>query len=160
MYYLGNVFVEMCEKCNKEYRRDFYVLDDESDPLLDDPKAKLPDHVKVCERCENNHYTGRKCDNCKSWLKDVMIHFGDLLMDTQFKPAQENAKKCDLMLSIGSTMLVYPASDLVKQSTTTKNRNLVIVNRQQTNFDKKAAVRIFGDCDVVFELLLPLLGQK
>ena len=78
--------------------------------------------------------------------------------------AEEEAKQADLMLSLGTTMRVTPACDLVLMGR--EPLQLVIVNRQCTGFDevcgregrdRESLVRVFGDCDHVMREVMELL---
>jgi len=143
----GNVYKEYGELngCKRIYYRDFYTPDDETDILLDQKKIKLPIHAKICSKCENNHYTPRKCDNCNTYLKDSIINFGDDLDDETFDNAEENAKKADCVLVLGSTCTVSPANQLV---TANKNSKIIVVNRQNIALPKDTQyLHIYADCD-------------
>ena len=63
----------------------------------------------------SHHRTGRRCSDrkCRGYLKDTIINFGDLLEEEIISLAEREAKKNDLCLSLGSSMQVYPACDLV-----------------------------------------------
>lgn len=77
----GNVFVEYCEKCEKEYERD-YCVDLYSTNCYKEKWYKFSfsrlnsaRYVK-CKRCGLGHYTGRLCKEggCKGKLKDTIIN--------------------------------------------------------------------------------------
>jgi len=129
--------------------RDYYTLDETADELLDAPQG-IPDgsHVELCPECECNHFTGRCCDGCGGKLKDTIINFGDQLGVTQLEGAKAHATASDLMLSLGTTMLVTPANEMVTMGK--RPVRLVVVNRQTTKKDRVAArtARVFGDIDV------------
>ena len=184
----GNVFLETCEKCGHVYERSYYTLDDTAslyyEELQDSGKTNLkrPRHAKKCPTCGLSHRTGRKCQvaKCGGFLKDTIINFGDMLQENILSGAEEQAKKNDLCLSLGSTMQVNPACDLVVMGE--EPLRLAVCNRQETAFDhlcyekaetesgtgrKKGekrgedslGVRVFGNCDVfmreVLKQLLP-----
>lgn len=52
------------------------------------------------------------CKKCGSMLKPDFVFFGEQLPEDDFSSAIQASKTCDLMLVIGSTGLVYPASSL------------------------------------------------
>ena len=64
---------------------------------------------------------------CGGHLNDSIINFRDNLEEDILNQAIENAKKCDLMLSLGTTMTVTPACDLVEMGK--EPLRLVICNR-------------------------------
>ena len=58
---------------------------------------------------------------------DTIINFRDLLGEDILDRAKQNSKQCDVMLCLGTTLQVTPASDLVKKMK--DMRKLVICNR-------------------------------
>lgn len=157
----GNIFIEYCTQCGREYERNYDVENEKANAYFEDleergkTRKRKPKYVKQCKRCKLTHQTERSCDNCHVPLNDTIINFGDFLRDSQIQPATENSKRADLMLVLGSTVAVTPAADLCD------NQNLVICNRQQTEKDDDTSVRIFGDCDVFMDLLLSkLMGNE
>lgn len=63
----GNVFTEVCEKCQRRYNRSFYVLDDTAseyyEELEDFGETDIvkPVHASQCKLCGLSHRTGRRC---------------------------------------------------------------------------------------------------
>ena len=170
----GNVFIEVCEKCARRYHRPCYVMDDSASQYYEDleetgsSEIQKPPHARKCRQCGLCHRTGRRCEQpgCSGYLKDSIINFGDDLEEAILTRAEQHAERADVMLSLGSTMQVTPACDLV-----VKNRKavgLVIINRQTTNFDelcyerdavsgKPRGSRVFGDCDTLMKKLMSVL---
>ncbi|KAJ4458796.1 putative NAD-dependent protein deacetylase SRT1 [Paratrimastix pyriformis] len=148
----GNVFLQRCEDCDQELLSNQYVVDDDADefdPAEDDPSEAQP-YYKYCPLCKFNHRTGYRCPRCHGWCLNSIVNFGDPLRPAVIKHAQQVFQQCDGILALGTTMLVTPASDLVKHRLGSRKRPpcpLIICNRQRTPFDKQAAVRVFGDCD-------------
>lgn len=67
--------------------------------------------------------------------------------------AQQHASQADLALVLGTSLLVTPASEL-PQKTLKNNGKLVIVNLQDTKYDKKCEIRFFAKIDRVMQLLM------
>lgn len=162
----GNVFIEVCERCGRNYNRPFYVLDDLSsqyyEELEDNGATDLtkPRHAVRCELCGLSHRTGRRCEEagCKGQLRDTIINFRDNLDVATLNSATEQAQRADLCVSLGSTMTVTPACDLVEMGI--QPVRLVIVNRQETRLDElcfrksggeQLGERVYGDCDRLVE---------
>lgn len=165
----GNVFIEMCEKCGHRYHRSSYVLDDDASIYYEQLEnngaidVEKPKHAKQCETCRLSHRTGRKCDqpNCKGFLKDTIINFGDKLEEKIFSNAEKHAKKNDLCLCLGTTLQVTPACELVESGQ--EPLRVVICNRQKTGLDsiccstrngEQLGVRVFGDCDLLMKKIM------
>lgn len=184
----GNVFVEACELCGHRYHRPWYVLDDNAslyyEELADNGSTDVvkPRHAVQCRQCGLSHRTGRRCEQkgCGGFLKDSIINFGDDLEEEVLSRAEHHAKSADLCLSLGTTMQVTPACNLVEMGR--KPLRLVIVNRQGTGFDElchqtearrgsgkgrggdlheeQLGVRVFGDCDsVMCEVMRRVVGE-
>ncbi|XP_069114452.1 NAD-dependent protein deacylase sirtuin-6-like [Argopecten irradians] len=145
----GNGFVEKCEKCAKRYVMNHNHRFGPKDP-------KVP--AKKCSQCRINHRTGRICPDtkCKGYLMNTIINFGDNLEEEVLGSADDNARKADMVLTLGSTLRVSPANSLVTKGQ--KPVRLVICNRQTTPYDDicerkdpstkvQLGCRVFGDCD-------------
>lgn len=163
----GNVYMESCAVCHKVYNRPYYVLDDVAYQYYSDmseaghSELPAPAHGKQCPQCSLTHYTGRQCEQpgCPGLLRDSIINFSDDLNESILSNAEEVASGSDLMLSLGSTMQVTPACDLVLMG-----QRLVIINRQKTQFDSVCArtsvegealgARVYGDCDDVMKHIM------
>ena len=62
---------------------------------------------------------------------DSIINFRDILEDDIMTRASNNAQQCDLMLCLGTTLTVTPASDLVEEGQ--KPLKIIICNRYEKN---------------------------
>ncbi|MEZ4768237.1 MAG: NAD-dependent deacylase [Caldilineales bacterium] len=94
-----------------------------------------------------------RCETCGSLLKPNAILFGEPLPYESLRRAQEAALRCDLMVAIGTSLEVEPASDLPYLARRRGSR-VVIINRQPTLADSLAEVTIRGDiADVVPQLV-------
>ena len=89
----GNTNLEICRKCDKDYMRDF--------------------RTRTAQKC-HDHKTGRKCDNanCRGDLYDSIINFGEDLKERVLDRGYAEGEKCDVMLSLGSSLRVTPACDI------------------------------------------------
>ncbi len=83
------------------------------------------------------------------------MNFGDPLHNTiigGFARATKEAESAYLMIAVGSSLRVSPASFLILLPP-----HVAIVNLQSTDYDSKAAVRSFSESDLFFEYLLDAL---
>jgi NAD-dependent deacetylase len=84
------------------------------------------------------------CEDCKGVLKPNVILFGEQLPIIQLQNAKKAARNCDLMLVVGSSLEVAPASDIpmiAKQF----GARVVIINLEPTVLDRMADMVIYGD---------------
>ena len=83
------------------------------------------------------------CSECRSPIKPDVVLFGDLLPFDVWDRAVEASRSCDLMLVLGSSLIVYPAAELPKLAVM-NGAKLIIVNREATDYDPMASVVIRG----------------
>lgn len=94
------------------------------------------------------------CPHCQGVIKPNVILFGEQLPIRPFMAAQEAARKTDLVIVIGSSLEVAPASDLPLLALRNKAK-LVIINLETTHLDNEAQVVIHADAaDVLPQILL------
>jgi len=74
------------------------------------------------------------CPQCGGLFKPATIAFGQQLPTRTLKEAQARSCSCDLFISIGSSLVVYPAA-LMPQMAKESGAALVIINREPTPFD-------------------------
>lgn len=97
-----------------------------------------------------------RCEECGQLLKPNTVLFGEPLPYDHLRRAQEAALRCDLMLAIGTSLEVEPASDLPNLARR-RGSLLVIINRQPTVADALAEVTVRGDVATVLPELIELL---
>ncbi len=85
-----------------------------------------------------------RCDDCGGVIKPNVILFGEQLPIQILQAAQRAAKACDVMLVVGSSLEVMPASNLVVMAKR-NGAKVVIVNLSETALDSVADVVIHGD---------------
>src|SRR5215472_1029262 len=81
------------------------------------------------------------CTCCGGILKSATVMFGQALEPGVFERAASAAADCDLMLAIGSTLIVEPAASLCAIAAGA-GAALVIVNRDPTPYDMAATAVI------------------
>jgi NAD-dependent deacetylase len=95
------------------------------------------------------------CTACDEPVKTATISFGQAMPEQEMRRAAELARRCDLLVTIGSSLVVWPAAgfpQLAKRS----GARLVIINNEPTEQD--------GDADLVLrfdigETLGPFVGN-
>lgn len=90
-----------------------------------------------------------RCPACGGVLKPDVVLFGDMLPEPALRRAERLALSCDLLLCIGSSLVVWPVSELPKLALA-GGADLAVVTASGTPYDDQAAVRLSGD--VVDEL--------
>lgn len=91
--------------------------------------------------------------SCGGYLKPATISFGQSLRADDLRRASEAVKRTDLVISLGSTLSVYPAASFPLAAADTGAR-YVIINRGVTDHDRHPSVTLRLEGDVV-ELFPP-----
>lgn len=129
----GSPMVHRCLKCHKRFTYD------EIRKVLDE--NKIPE-----------------CDDCGGIVKPEIIFFGENLNERALDNALAEASKADLMLVLGSTLVVQPAASLPLY-TLQRGGKLVIVNNMETPLDEAAFLR-FDDLEEVFSFIEKKLNSS
>ncbi|XP_076074766.1 NAD-dependent protein deacetylase-like [Mytilus galloprovincialis] len=154
----GNGYEEKCDTCGLRRMR----------------RKSTDQHLRVppqeCCRCGYDHRTGNTCEipGCNGYMMNTIINFGDILEEFVYSSAKENGEKADVVLCLGTTLLVSPADELVTLGK--KPNRLVICNRQSTPYDDycnqidehgaQIGSRVYGDCDRLMKLVMRfILGE-
>ncbi len=74
------------------------------------------------------------CDACGGILKPATVSFGQAMPVEATRRAFEVAESCDLLLVVGSSLVVYPAASVVPSAKEAGAR-LVFVNLAPTEYD-------------------------
>jgi NAD-dependent SIR2 family protein deacetylase len=83
------------------------------------------------------------CAACGGRLVSSVVNFGDPLPDKEFALAERHARRCDLMLVLGSSLVVEPAASLVGLALGSGAR-VVLVNRGKTPYDRAVTLRAWA----------------
>jgi NAD-dependent deacetylase len=109
----------------------------------------------VREKFEADGGIAPSCPACDDPIKTATISFGEAMPEAEMQRATELSQDCDLMLAIGSSLVVWPAAGfpmLAKRC----GAKLVIINIQPTDQDDQADLVIRFD---IGEALGPFVGN-
>ncbi|CAA9385223.1 MAG: NAD-dependent protein deacetylase of SIR2 family [uncultured Rubrobacteraceae bacterium] len=81
------------------------------------------------------------CPDCGGRLVSNVVNFGDPMPQREMMLAEQHARRCNLMLVLGSSLLVTPAAALVGLALGSGAR-VVLVNRGETPYDGAATLRV------------------
>jgi NAD-dependent deacetylase len=93
------------------------------------------------------------CEQCQGLMKPDVIFFGEALPEETLRDATYEAYNCDLMLVIGSSLVVYPAAFLPRYAKDVGAR-LVIINKEETPYDSEADILLQGAAGEVMTRIL------
>ncbi|HEX5763612.1 MAG TPA: NAD-dependent deacylase [Solirubrobacterales bacterium] len=97
-----------------------------------------------------------RCTECGGAVKPDVVLFGELLPEAAMRRAQELAEAADLMLCVGSSLVVHPVAGL-PALTLERGGQLAIVTKGSTPYDGEAAVRLDGEVEAELGALLAAL---
>jgi NAD-dependent deacetylase len=123
----GNTTYALCLDCAKRYELAWVRA------LMEAGKGCAPD-----------------CTDCGGYVKTATISFGQAMPDSAMRRAEELTLSCDLFLAIGSSLVVWPAAGfplLAKRN----GAQLIIINREPTDFDDIADLVVHEDIGTVLE---------
>lgn len=93
------------------------------------------------------------CRTCGGILKTATVSFGQPLVDTDLERAQGAARRCDLMLAVGTKLSVWPIAGVVPTAKEAGAR-VVIVNAEPTEMDQLADAVIRGSISALLPRLI------
>ena len=91
------------------------------------------------------------CCKCQGIIKPDIIFFEEMLKEDVISQSQKAVIKADLLLLLGTSMVVYPAAILPQLFLETGGK-MIIVNNQPTQYDPFAEIRL-NDLQKTFEEL-------
>src|SRR5215210_5955572 len=103
------------------------------------------------------------CSACGGRLVSSVVNFGDPLPQKELELADQHARQCDLMLVLGSSLVVNPAASLVGLALRCGAR-VVLINQGDTPYDEVVTLRVWTSIgDVIppaVERLKRVLGEQ
>ena len=119
----GTIQKNYCVDCKKEYDIDY---------------IKQTDGIPYCKECGGI-------------IRPAITFYGEFLDKETFKQARLDTKNADLLIVLGTSLVVYPASEIVSHF---RGKHLVIINKKRTKFTHQANLVIQEDFAKVFNALL------
>lgn len=98
------------------------------------------------------------CDFCTGLLKSATISFGQAMPEDEMSFAEREALSCDLMIALGSSLVVYPAANIpliAKQN----GAKYIIINREPTEHDVYADLVIQSEIGPLLRETMTELGS-
>jgi len=127
----GSIATSSCRSCAASYGLD------QMDSLFD------ADGIAVCAECEGA-------------VKPDVVLFGEMLPERAMVRAQALAAEADLMLCVGSSLVVHPAAAL-PELTLSSGGKLAIVTQGPTPYDEDATLKLTGEVDAELSALAAAL---
>ncbi|MBN2688086.1 MAG: NAD-dependent protein deacylase [Deltaproteobacteria bacterium] len=100
-----------------------------------------------------------ECENCGGMLKPDVVLFGEALPQDVVAAAVEHAKTCDLLIVIGSSLVVYPAA-YIPAYASEAGAKLVIINMTGTSYDVVSNVVIYNRAGEVMKKIVERVKER
>ncbi|MDD2459206.1 MAG: NAD-dependent protein deacylase [Eubacteriales bacterium] len=108
-----------------------------------------------CQNCHQpyslefylSHEKSPRCIACGDLVRPDIVFYGEMLDITKMDQAAELILQADLLIVAGTSLLVYPAASLIHYF---RGHALVIINKEETNWDDRAALVIREPVGQVF----------
>jgi NAD-dependent deacetylase len=97
-----------------------------------------------------------ECTACAGPVKPDVVLFGELLPESAMSRAQELAERAELMLCVGSSLVVHPVAGL-PQLTLGRGGRLAIVTKSSTPYDGQATLKMDGEVEEELAAVLAAL---
>jgi NAD-dependent deacetylase len=97
------------------------------------------------------------CSACAGAVKPDVVLFGELLPEDAMRRAQALAAGAELMLCVGSSLVVHPVAGL-PQLTLAEGGRLAVVTKGETPYDGEAELKLDGEVDEELQAVLAALG--
>jgi NAD-dependent deacetylase len=94
------------------------------------------------------------CRTCGGILKSATISFGQSLVAKDIARAEQAARRCDLMLAVGTKLSVWPVAGVVPVAKDAGAR-VVILNAEPTDMDGLADAVLRGSIGEILPRLVP-----
>ena len=99
------------------------------------------------------------CEKCRGMLKPNAIFFGEPLESETLETADAMIAECDLLLVLGSSLVVYPVA-FYPQKIHALGAKLAIINIQETDMDSAAEVVIHEKIGDVLPEVVSIVENK
>lgn len=115
-------------------------------------------HHPRCEQCGQNfefppglpsepeggrRLTPPRCASCGGWIRPGVVWFGEALAADTWRQATEATQQCDVMFSVGTSSIVYPAAAL-PFAAAKRGACVIQVNPHPTDLDAVADYTLCG----------------
>ena len=133
----GSILRNYCMDCEKFYDAEYiqnYKPCDTSGKLIENPT--LQQLVPLCKR-----------PNCRGIIKPDVVLYEEGLNDEIMNNSIDAISNAETLIVGGTSLAVFPAAGLLRYF---NGKNLVLINKSQTNYDYKATLRISAPIGEVF----------
>lgn len=126
----GSIYKNFCINCSKIFNINYIVKN----------KPNIP-----------------KCDQCNSIIRPDVTLYEEQLDNSKLEKSIKAIKNADILFVLGTSLVVQPAASLINYY---KNKNIVIINKSQTPYDRKAAYIFNDSCGKILNKIVHNLREN
>lgn len=116
--------------------------------------ATFPEtHEETAEPSDGRRIPPPRCVSCQALVRPGVVWFGEALPEAAFTTAVEAAATCDVLLTVGTSGVVYPAAEIPRIAAGS-GATVIQVNPQPTPLDRIAAINLRGTAAQVLPALV------
>ncbi|MDI6103469.1 NAD-dependent deacylase [Actinoplanes sp. NEAU-A12] len=113
-----------------------------------------PAAVTACDEPEEGRRLAPpRCGQCAGPIRPGVVWFGEALSEEALETAVQEATECDVLLTVGTSGLVYPAAEIPRVAAMFGG-TVIQVNPQPTPLDATAAINLHGSAATVLPALV------
>ena len=110
--------------------------------------SPMEDFIKLFQENKDDKNYYPTCSECGGILKPDVVLFGEALPTDALYTAHRAAQECEVMIVVGSSLVVQPIASL-PEIAYGSGAKIIVINLQPTYIDKRARVVIRGEVDKV-----------
>jgi len=84
-----------------------------------------------------------RCEHCNGRIRPGVVWFGEFVPETEWQQAEIAVSTCDVLISVGTTSLVWPAAQLPKDAAQ-NGATVIQINPDETALDRIAHYNLRG----------------
>lgn len=100
-----------------------------------------------------------RCEECGGWLKPATVSFGQAMPEEETRRAFVEAGKADLLITVGTSLQVYPAAG-IPDETSRHGGKVAIINNQPTPLDHEVNLVVRGAAGQILSALVDRLASS
>ena len=147
--------------CTNEYKIEFYIDNDIkthyfkneiiiTDEVINEVIQEEINGLYYDEKYILNSDAVPRCKKCNGIIKPDVVLYEEGLNQDIVRGAIEAISEAELLIIIGTSLAVYPAASFISYF---RGGKIALINKNKTDFDKKADIVIYDDIVNVIEKL-------
>lgn len=94
-----------------------------------------------------------RCQHCDGYIRPGVVWFGELLPEAEWQRAEIAVHNCDVLITIGTSSLVWPAAE-IPINAAKRGATVIQINPDETSLDKVAHYNLRGKAGDVMPRLV------